>query len=265
MYFGQYEEDLIKKWCEAKTDKEQYFVYKRLTPVLKHLIKNVIQKYFTLNDRETNDSVLEMVNHLYLNFHKWDKKKGNAFTFCTVLVKNKLRNKYILKSVQNTDNDYLYENDVPEKENDDIDYREIVSKHLRKKIKQAEHELINLKKSLTQRKGILIQTIDIGYLLLQYVMDYEPDQYTYENMFDYVYHNYNFDKDWVVERSMRYYINYCVYVRTFNEKPDYKASAEKGMIEKYGYLQDDHTPDKSLDDIYISRRFIRNNYKDKLI
>lgn len=259
MYFGQHEEDLIKEWQTCTDTRRQYEIYNALTPTLNTLIRNVIHKYFTLDDRETRDTVQEIVNHLYLSFHAWDKRKGNAFTFCTIYARNKISNKYSLRHSKKMCYEFLQTNDVIMECNEEIDYKEIIYNHLLNKISLLEQEASIIKnKRLGKRKSVLHHNIQIGYLLLNYVRDYDIEHLTYINMFDYIYHNYE-ASDWAKKSAMLYYLKYAVDVFFYKKQPDYLQKAEKDAVHVNGYENDDFTPNTSRDEIAKHRKFLKNN------
>lgn len=252
VYFKPKHEQLVIDWQNAN-QKQQVKIYNELKPVFDQMTYSIMYRYFQFSPSRYEEIICDTVNHLFLNLHKFNPDSGKAYSYTQTVIKNYLndiiRNKTQKKNLefQCIEHEILVLlSDKQIEEEQEYSSIENFIKILNKK----RQELIALNKPNKKSE------IDFLFHSSEYLLLYSGNTDTS------AIHEYCVEKSGLCDRTIGGFMSKYFGVNT-SMSVEYSVKTEQRIVQEFGIIDDDYTPNQPLPTRINHREFLRkqkNNF-----
>ena len=266
MYWTKTDEEMIMKWINRKSIKEEYELYAYLNPKIWHMTKTIMYRYFNQNLEANKELLEETRNHVFVQLHTFKGKKGTAYSYISAIIKFYINNKRKLAYSNYVDLDYevfnlkdiLYSTDKNEWE-----YLEEEQLILNKIYKHIDEKLFQLEEERKQMKYKIHKRIDawqiVGEKLKEYIKEYGISNWDWMGLSDYIINDNELNKYSVVV-AIHYFLGFSPTLGVYRNEIDY-LKQEKKWVNRIGLLNNDFTPDISPSNMHGKQKNIYQKHK----
>lgn len=271
-YWGVEEDELVLKWNECTTQREEMKITKLLIPSINQSINNILQIYFSIN--YSYELKQDCLMHVLFQLKTIEIKNNNIFGLVGFIIKNYFKNKtYQLNKADQLittstnyysldDVDHITKYDVQDNVyslSEDIEeLNKAILSHLNAlKIKMNTSIEIKIRASKSNNKVYVLSKHERVYLdIIDVVINFlqiDKDKWDLPDLFEYVILN---RKIKICDQTLTTYINEILGIDAYYKLNEAKDTQTK-IFNKYNtnYIDDDFTPDYYHTKIDIHRKY----------